>query len=66
MVMKSGQIYSDMSPREFFSDRERIQKAGLEMPPVIALREELNKRGVNIPTEVQTEEELIEVLCRLK
>lgn len=66
MVMKSGQIYSDMSPREFFSDRERIQKAGLEMPPVIALREELNRRGVNIPTAVQTEEELIEVLCRLK
>ena len=65
IVMKDGRIHSDMTPREFFADRERTQSAGLEMPPAIALREEINRLGYPIPADVQTEEELIEAIVQL-
>lgn len=66
IVMKDGRITDDMSPRDFFADRERIQRAGLEMPAIIALREELIRLGLPVDASVQTEEELIEAICQLQ
>ncbi len=65
IVMKEGHIHSDMTPREFFSNRERTHSAGLEMPPAIALREEINRLGYQISSDVQTEAELIEAIIQL-
>ncbi|MEE0553507.1 MAG: energy-coupling factor ABC transporter ATP-binding protein, partial [Clostridia bacterium] len=59
-------ITDDMPPRVFFADRERIQRAGLEMPAIIALREELIRLGLPVDASVQTEEELIEAICQLQ
>lgn len=66
IVMKDGTIHSDMTPRDFFSDLDRIRSAGLEMPPVIALREEIRKQGCDISQDIQTVDELIEALCQLQ
>lgn len=66
IVMKDGRITDDMPPRDFFADRERIQRAGLEMPAIIALREELIRLGLPVNASVQTEEELIEAICQLQ
>lgn len=66
IVMKDGRITDDMPPRDFFADRERIQRAGLEMPAIIALREELIRLGLPVDASVQTEEELIEAICQLQ
>lgn len=66
IVMKDGRITDDMPPRDFFADRERIQRAGLEMPVIIALREELVRLGLPVDASVQTEEELIEAICQLQ
>ncbi len=66
IVMKDGRIHSDMTPRDFFSDLGRIENAGLEMPPAIALREEIRKQGYDIPEDVQTTEELVTAICQLQ
>ena len=66
IVMKDGRIHSDMTPRDFFSDLGRIESAGLEMPPAIALREEIRKQGYDIPEDVQTTEELVTAICQLQ
>ena len=66
IVMKDGRIHSDMTPRDFFSDLDRIENAGLEMPPAIALREEIRKQGYDIPEDVQTTEELVTAICQLQ
>ena len=66
IVMKDGRITDDTPPRDFFADRERIQRAGLEMPAIIALREELIRLGLPVDASVQTEEELIEAICQLQ
>ena len=66
IVMKDGRITDDMPPKDFFSDWERIQRAGLEMPAIIALREELVRLGLPVDASVRTEEELIEAICQLQ
>ena len=38
IVMQSGHIAADKTPESLFADTEFIEKAGLELPPVIELR----------------------------
>lgn len=60
IVMKEGQVYSDCTPMEFYSDGELVKGAGLELPPVIELRERIRQHGVDIPSTVTDENTLIE------
>lgn len=39
IVLKDGKLLCDRAPADLFSDREMIEKAGLEMPPAIELRD---------------------------
>ena len=39
IVLKNGRVLCDRTPAELFSDREMIETAGLEMPPLIAIRD---------------------------
>lgn len=41
IVLKKGRVEADRTPQELFSDPELIRELGLELPPVIELREEL-------------------------
>lgn len=54
VVLKNGKVLADRTPQEIFSDRELIRDAGLELPPVIQLREELG-----MPDSVMTAEDMI-------
>ena len=49
IVLKNGKVLCDRTPQELFSDREMIERAGLEMPPAIELRD---KAG--LPEELTT------------
>jgi len=39
VVLKNGKVLCDRTPEALFSDREMIERAGLEMPPAIELRD---------------------------
>jgi len=39
VILKDGRVYSDGTPEELFGNRALIEGAGLEMPPVIDLRD---------------------------
>ncbi len=41
IVLRTGQLLADRSPKELFADAELVREAGLEMPPVIELRDRL-------------------------
>lgn len=58
VVMRKGRILANRTPREIFADMELINDAGLELPPVIELREKLG-----MPDSVMTVEDII---CQLK
>lgn len=62
VVLKNGNVLADRIPREIFSDNELIREAGLELPPVIELRE-----AFGLPDSLMTVEDMITELrkqCR--
>jgi energy-coupling factor transport system ATP-binding protein len=61
IVMQKGKLLADGAPMDIFSDLEMIKRAGLELPPVIELRE---KAG--LPRSIMTAEDMAAELKRLK
>ena len=61
IVLKEGKVLCDRTPAALFSDREMIERAGLEMPPEIELRD---KAG--LPENLTTVEDIADYIqkCR--
>lgn len=57
VVIDGGEIALDGTPREVFSNVERIKELGLDVPQVTELAYELKKLGVEIRNDVLTVEE---------
>ena len=64
-VLAGGRIVLSGSPREVFSDRERIQKCGLSFPVHIELSHRLKEKGYCLGDCPVSPEELVEEICRL-
>ncbi len=64
VVMDGGEIKLSGTPAEVFSDRERLGRYKLALPPVMALADMLRSGGMEIG-EVFDEDELVEEICRL-
>lgn len=65
VVIDNGRIVLDGSPREVFSNVERIKELGLDVPQVTELASELIKRGIDIRSDVLTvEEAYAEIISR--
>lgn len=64
IVMRQGEVYLDGKPRDVFSQAERLQSVGLDVPLTVRLRHALNSQGVKLPA-VLHQEELVEELCKL-
>ena len=65
-VMDKGHIEMEGTPREIFSQVERLKALRLDVPQVTLLAYELKKSGLDIPDGILTTEELTEALQRLK
>jgi len=61
-VMDQGKIAMEGTPREIFSQVERLKELRLDVPQVTLLAYELKKNGVDLPDGILTTEELVEVL----
>ena len=64
-VMDKGHVVMHGTPKEVFSQEEKLKKYRLDVPQVTMLSDELRKRGLDIPKGILKKEELVEVLCRL-
>lgn len=62
IVMDKGHIAMQGSPREIFSQVERLKELRLDVPQVTLLAYELKKSGIALPDGILTYEELIEAL----
>lgn len=62
LVMEKGKIVMEGTPREVFSQVERVKKLGLDVPQVTELAYELKKEGINIDSNILTVEELVKAL----
>jgi len=64
-VMDSGKIAMEGTPREIFSQVERLKELRLDVPQVTLLAYELQKRGVRLPDGILTTEELADAIGML-
>lgn len=64
-VMDKGHVVMHGTPKEVFSQEEKLRKYRLDVPQVTMLADELRKRGLDIPKGILKKEELVELLCRL-
>ncbi len=62
IVMDKGHIAMQGSPREIFSQVERLKELRLDVPQVTLLAYELKKSGIALPDGILTYEELVEAL----
>lgn len=64
-VMDKGKIAMEGTPREIFSQVEKLKALRLDVPQVTLLAHELKKSGLAIPEGILTCEELVAALGRL-
>jgi len=66
IVMDEGSVVMDGTPKEIFSDVEKVKSYHLTLPVVTELAYELKKAGVDLPDGILTKKELKEaLLCQL-
>ena len=59
IVLKNGKVLCDRTPEALFSDKEMIKKAGLEMPPAIAIRDR-----AGLPEQLTTAEDIADYIAK--
>ncbi len=64
-VMEKGKVALKGTPREVFSQVERLSELSLDVPQVTLLAHELKKSGLNIGEGILTREELVQALASL-
>ena len=64
LVMDKGKVVMQGTPKEIFSQVEKLKELRLDVPQVTLLAYELKKKGINIPDGILTIDELKEALLR--
>lgn len=62
VVMSQGEIEMEGTPKEIFSQVEKIKELGLDVPQVTELAYELRKEGIDISQDILSVEELLKLL----
>jgi energy-coupling factor transport system ATP-binding protein len=65
VVVDSGKILRDGTPKEVFSEVELLKSVGLDVPQVTELVYELRKEGIDLPQDILTEDECYQALKKL-
>ena len=64
IVIDDGVVIMDGTPREVFSDPEKLLRAGLDVPQCTSLVHALRAEGVSLSGDPVTAEECADLLCR--
>ena len=65
-VMEEGQLVMQGTPKDVFSNVEKLQNLGLDVPPMTLLAYEHRKNKINVDEKILTIEEMMDNLCQLK
>lgn len=65
-VMDKGKVAMQGTPREIFSQVERLKRLRLDVPQVTLLAHELKKSGLDLPDGILTRQELAEALLKIR
>ena len=64
VLMDAGQVVMDGTPREIFSQPEKVRALGLDVPLAADIAERLRSGGRDLPQDIVTDEELLHCLSR--
>jgi len=64
-VMDQGKIVMEGTPREIFSQVDKLKSYRLDVPQATLLAHELKQAGLDLPDGILTREELVEAICQL-
>ncbi len=64
IVLDSGKIVMQDTPREIFKREKELKEIGLELPLASYIANKMRKNGIELPEGVLTEQELSEALCK--
>ncbi|MDL2295815.1 energy-coupling factor transporter ATPase [Lachnospiraceae bacterium OttesenSCG-928-E19] len=64
-VMDQGSVVMEGTPREIFSQVDKLKEYRLDVPQVTRLADELNRRGFSLPAGILNIDELVDEICRL-
>ena len=65
VVMDKGQIAMSGTPREVFTQVDKVRALGLDVPEMTGLAHMLRMDGVDVRPDVLTVDEMVEEVCRL-
>ncbi|MBR2594246.1 MAG: energy-coupling factor transporter ATPase [Firmicutes bacterium] len=65
-VMDGGTVIMEGTPKEVFSQVEKLKGIGLDVPQVTEVAYRLRKRGIDIPQDILSIEEMVCTICQLK
>ena len=65
LVMSDGKVVMEGTPKEVFSQTEKVRSLRLDVPQAADLRVELDKVGIHLPADIIDEDECAEALYEL-
>lgn len=65
-VMDEGKVVLEGTPREIFSQVEKMKELRLDVPQATEIAYEIKKSGINIRTDILSIDELVDEVCQLK
>lgn len=66
VVIDDGKVIMNGTPKEVFSDVNKMNEVGLDVPQVTQIAYELQKEGIDISTKILNVDEMVDALCQLK
>jgi energy-coupling factor transport system ATP-binding protein len=65
VVINEGELYLDGTPKQVFSQVDKLRTAGLDVPQVTELFHDLTEAGYRLPADILEEEEGAELLASI-
>ncbi|MHC1749887.1 MAG: energy-coupling factor transporter ATPase [Cellulosilyticaceae bacterium] len=66
IIMEKGEVLLQGTPKEVFSNVEKIKKIGLDVPDATYLTYLLREKGFKLRQDIISTQEVVEALCQLK
>ena len=64
IIMNKGQLFAEGTPKDIFSDEEKLNSVGLQLPFTYKLQHELKKEGYSFSLVMSTKE-MVNEICQL-
>ncbi len=66
IIMDKGTVAMEGTPKEIFSQVEKVKSFGLDVPQVTEVTHNLIKKGINLPEGILSIEEMVGAICQYK